>query len=159
MLWTIIKGKLSEVVAGTESVAMPEETVYLISTLEEEARRKIPDVRGCCRNGVSLSIVDEEDEDLIAYDLAEAIEFSDLTLTHLRNMIYKRKANEELTKLVYKVNTGKPYAFREAIVATPIWVGDLEQGRMTWNIRAVLAEGEEIALFCRLLNRHLIYSF
>ena len=162
-MYAVLKDQIVQVVKpldpGHEPVVLPEDSVFTISMLENMAWRDNPKVStDGFRRGISLSVVDENNNPLVAYDLA--VEHSESTLQNLRDLIYARESEGEKTLLVFTVNEGQPNVFRTAIVATPIWNGtSMKEGRMTWRICSLLAECEEIAIFCRLLNKHELVAF
>ncbi|MBR0480539.1 hypothetical protein IJJ46_01825 [Candidatus Saccharibacteria bacterium] len=137
---------------------LPKDNVYTVLQLESEAFRLFPKVRDCYR-GVELNITDINDVPILPYDLALNMQHNDETLQRAHEIIYQREGAGQTTKLVYRVNTGAPNCFRIAAVATPIWVGDIAVGHLTWNICLLHAEPEEIARLCYLLNKHELIKF
>ncbi|MDO4986824.1 MAG: hypothetical protein Q4E46_00705 [Candidatus Saccharibacteria bacterium] len=136
---------------------LPGDNVYTVLQLEDEAFRLFPTVRDCHR-GVELNVTDVDDNPILPYDLALNLRHNDQTLRHAHEIIYARESAGQTTKLVYRVNTG-PNRFRVAAIVTPIWVGDVAVGHLTWNIRSLHAEPEEIARLCCLLNKHELIKF
>lgn len=161
--FAVAKGHLAEVATpvtiDTEPFVLPEDHIFTLHDMEHETRQLDPHVKGDNQFGVSLFVTDEKGDTLILYDLAEAIDHSEETLADLRSEIYERTSDGEQTQLIYNVYGSAPHKYRTAIVATPIWYGDVAKGHLTWNIRSLLANGEEIARLCRLLNKHGLYMF
>ncbi len=137
---------------------LPDDNVYTFLQLESEAFCLFPSVRDCASN-VELEIKDDKGRRIIDCDLALNMQYDDETLRHFYRVIYQREGAGQITELVYRVNTGRENCFRIAAVAVPIWVGDIVKGHMTWNLRSLHAEPEEIALFCRLVNKYSLALF